>query len=116
VIGKRAHQNIQILPVWWFRSRIIGCRDLATPTSEPKPHWINILPVSFDSQVRDGVCCNTLRTSESGQWPLYGEWPAVGQCSGRGAAKQMTDLSWDESTPSVLEKRPEIQDGLETIQ
>jgi hypothetical protein len=38
---------------------------------------------------------------------------------GMPAAEQMTDLSWDESTPSVLEKRPEDSKtayGLETIE
>jgi hypothetical protein len=51
-------------------------------------------------------------------WRAATGWPVA-------AAGQMTDLSWDESTPSVLEKRPgdsrrtsntALQDGLETIE
>jgi effector-binding domain-containing protein len=39
---------------------------------------------------------------------------ATGQplASAANPAGQMTDLLWDESTPRVLEKRPEMQDGL----
>src|SRR5262245_44760354 len=35
-------------------------------TSEPKPHQINKLLVSFDSEVRKRACSKMMRTSESG--------------------------------------------------
>jgi hypothetical protein len=35
-------------------------------TSEPKPHQVNKLLVSFDSEVRKRACLTMMRTSESG--------------------------------------------------
>src|SRR5262245_48819998 len=42
------------------------CGESEMRTSEPKPHWINKLLVSFDSEVRKRACCTMMRTSESG--------------------------------------------------
>ena len=52
--------------VWRFRSPHHSFGALAMRTSEPKPHWINKLLVSFDSEVRKRGCRTMMRTSESG--------------------------------------------------
>src|SRR5215468_7283136 len=52
--------------VWRFRSPHHSRRELAMRTSEPKPHEINKLLVSFDSEVRKRGCRKLMRTSESG--------------------------------------------------
>src|SRR6185369_13210346 len=38
--------------VWRFRSPHHSCRESEMGASEPKPHWINKLLVSFDSEAR----------------------------------------------------------------
>ena len=43
---------IIVEPVWRFRSPHHTCGESEMRTSEPKPHWINNLLVSFDSEVR----------------------------------------------------------------
>ena len=53
-------------PVWRFRSPHHFCRELVMRTSEPKPHQIDTLLVSFDSEVRKRGCRIMMRTSESG--------------------------------------------------
>jgi hypothetical protein len=53
-------------PVWRFRSPHHSCGDSKMRTSKPKPHWINKLLVSFDSEVRKRECRTMVRTSESG--------------------------------------------------
>src|SRR5262249_43117841 len=52
--------------VWRFRSPHHFCSESEMRTSEPKPHWINKLLVSFDSEVRKRGCGTMMRTSESG--------------------------------------------------
>src|SRR5215471_10745906 len=52
--------------VWRFRSPHHSRREFAMWTSEPKPHEINKLLVSFDSEVRKWGCRKMMRTSESG--------------------------------------------------
>src|SRR5215470_1173437 len=52
--------------VWRFRSPHHSCSESEMRTSEPKPHQINKLLVSFDSEVRKRGCGTMMRTSESG--------------------------------------------------
>src|SRR6516162_11778964 len=52
--------------VWRFRSPHHSSREFAMRISEPKPHEINKLLVSFDSEVRKRGCRKMMRTSESG--------------------------------------------------
>src|SRR5262245_3890452 len=62
-------------PVWRFRSPHHCCGESKMRTSEPKPHWINKLPVSFDSEVGKRECrtwCE-LRNRDTGPWERVGE-------------------------------------------
>jgi hypothetical protein len=52
--------------VWRFRSPHHSCGASEMRISEPKPHWINELLVSLDSEVRKRTRRTMMRTSESG--------------------------------------------------
>jgi cupin 2 domain-containing protein len=54
--------------VWRFKARIILCCESGMRISEPKPHQINKLLVSFDSEVRKRGCRTMMRTLESEHW------------------------------------------------
>src|SRR5262249_30297269 len=75
-LGKRAVCGREVLrksvPAWTnppvrrFRSPHHYPPRIRDPSSGPKPHWINKLLVSFDSEVRKRTCRKMMRTSESG--------------------------------------------------
>src|SRR5262245_16758503 len=52
--------------VWWFGSPHHFCSEPEMRTSEPKPHEINKLLVSFDPEVRNRGTGTMMRTSASG--------------------------------------------------
>ena len=52
--------------VWRFRSPHHFHGKSEMRTSEPKPHRVNKLLVSFDSEVRKRACRTMMRTSEPG--------------------------------------------------
>ncbi len=53
------------------------CRGLVMRSSEPKPHEINKLLMSFDSEVRKRGCRIMMRTSESGHQHLPAAFPPL---------------------------------------
>src|SRR5581483_5750917 len=62
--GRKIDQRL----VWRVRRPHHSCRESEMQASEPKPHEINKLLVSFDSEVRKGGCRRMMRISESGHW------------------------------------------------
>src|SRR5262249_60211163 len=50
---RRPADKLRLL-VWRFRSPHHFWSKFVMRISEPKPHWINMLPVSFDSKFADG--------------------------------------------------------------
>lgn len=58
---------------WRSRGPHHPCRGFAMRSSEPKPHQVNKLPVSFDSEVRKQGCRRTMRTSEIAILILLGD-------------------------------------------
>ena len=64
-LGERFH-DLTPVPVCRFRSPHHFCRESEMRISELKPHWINKLLVSFDSEVRKRACSRMMRTSEAG--------------------------------------------------
>src|SRR5258705_2375633 len=68
-------------------------------TSEPKPHYISKLPVSFDSEARERGCLKLMRTTERQRHIIPSAPARKGSAPPPGAAPTGHAVQWQTTLP-----------------